>query len=380
MEKVQGGKNESIQIFRAIIFLFVFCAHAFGLAGHASPFSVFNPSVTPFFVLSAFLLALRHCGESEPCSFKSCFLFMKKRIAKLYPLHIFLTLFVFLIWTVRYWHGGTLGERIGEMSAAFVCHALLIHAWIPVKEIIVSLNGPDWFLSCMVFYYLIFPIVRNFIQRLGRRGRLAFLAALVAFRILWAAAVITVCEKPGLGFFEVWGFSYSPIYHLPDFLIGCLAGFFYAENKERLRVSDFVAGAAQVALVLFAIFFFRFGGGALPLLPRAFFKSELVRIFLSALWIYFFIEQKGFVRLFAFLPPLAAPLVFLGNLSGLAYLIHAPVMEFSNAARSFLNMNVTEWNMIQVWALVLAEFAATIILSILWMKFDSFLRKKKAAQ
>ena len=364
-------KNESIQVFRALMFFWIFCAHIVEELQTLNP-RVFNPlhvveiGVTPFFVLSGFLLMARHT-EDEPLSLKACFGSMMKRISRMYPLHIVTMLFVFFIWTARYWHGGVLAERFHDkLLVPLFFHSFLIQSWYPVGNILMGLNAPSWYVSTAAFLYFIFPVMKKLILKFKGKGRWLLLAAFLAFRYFleiirpkfpWASPDV------------------FPIFRITDLFVSCLAGAVYFENKEKLKFSNLASFFLQLAAIAVGVLLSFVKPENYPFLICAFFKCNVIKILLSVLWIYFFMEGKGILRFLT-----VAPLVALGNISGVAYLIHAPVMDLQGAIRSVLNLRYASWNLPSLYAVAAAEFAVTILFSILWIGMEKKIHSKKAAK
>lgn len=355
----------------------VFFGHALGELELFNPIGYLYVSITPFFAMSGFLLMMRDRQDDEPCSLKACWLSMTKRISRLYLLHVLCVLLVLLIWAARYLHGHTLKENIGELSLQFAAGVLMLQSWS--SKTAATLNGPAWYLSAAAFLYFVFPLVKKITCMFDGRGRWKILAFLLAARILWTAFVMKIAGLE-LEFFKPWGAVrwgcyFFPLFRLADFWLGCLAGLFYKENKEKLSLSNAKAGALQILSAAFGICFFCIKPDGFPFWVRVFFNAEIVRIFLASLWVYFFVEGKGLLR-FLNIPPLVA----LGNLSGLTYLIHWPLIEVQMALKSFLKLDYSKWNLCAAYGVAFAELFATIIISILWVELNKrFFQKAKAA-
>ena len=366
VERFYMKRNETIQIFRGILCLYIVFGHALDGLRAFNPFGFLQVSVTPFFVMSGFLLALNSKPDNEPLNLKSCFASMKKRIARLYPLHVATAVFIFLLWAVRYWHGGIFWEQISDLSINLFLNILLLQSWFPKNAI--SLNSPAWYLSTAAFLYFAFPLIKKINYKFDR-GALLF-AIILLLRFFYVAAVLSVDFATNSELYSKWACYHFPLFRLTDFWIACLAGAFYMKNKDKLRLSNFASALGQLVAAVFGVAFFSIKLDAFPFWIRVFFKSDIVRLLLSVLWVYFFFEGKGFLRFLN-----VVPLVALGNISGFCYLIHCPVMEFQNAITAFLNVDLTKFNSLQLYAVFFAEFYATIALSLLW----AFLGKRLAS-
>ncbi|MCR5046027.1 MAG: hypothetical protein K6A42_05585, partial [Treponema sp.] len=205
-----------------------------------------------------------------------------------------------------------------------------------------------------------YPVIRKLVCKYNKW---ALLFMMVILRVTWAAFVMVLGEKYDFDFFSRWAFYHFPLFRLADFTIGALAGLLYKENKDKICFTNLQASILQVFTALLGIFFFSINFDSFPFLARAFFKSDVMRVFFSAAWVVFFMDGKGLVRILSGLHPLVA----LGNISGFAYLIHWPVVEFQGAVRSYLNLDFANWSLQQSCAVIFAEFVATIALSYLWL-------------
>lgn len=102
--------------------------------------------VAIFFVISGFVLSLSY-GErlqSEEVSNKKFFL---SRVFKIYPLH----LLIIAILLPMDW-------RLGQLKPWYqvLAHATLLQCWLPTHSFVAALNGATWFISDIIFFYLVF--------------------------------------------------------------------------------------------------------------------------------------------------------------------------------------------------------------------------------
>ena len=109
-----------------------------------------------FFILSGFVLA--HVYLEKWTAGRFAYVdFLRKRVARLYPLH----LATFLFFAALYLAGRAVGITPGDPEAfrlsAVPGHLLMLHAWgiNPVG----TFNGPSWSISAEWFAYLAFPLV-----------------------------------------------------------------------------------------------------------------------------------------------------------------------------------------------------------------------------
>jgi peptidoglycan/LPS O-acetylase OafA/YrhL len=165
-------------------------------------------SVDLFFILSGFVMALTYgrIFRSKP-GVADYGGFLYKRIARVYPLYVVVTLGVLAM------RGSGIGPALHLDDA--VSNLLMIQAW----GLGDSLNGPSWSISTELAAYLLFPLMA--IGLLGRRVPASVAAALACMGLLAfiAAQPPEVLHQNGKGPLDVY--RYLTVYPV----LRCLAGF-----------------------------------------------------------------------------------------------------------------------------------------------------------
>lgn len=120
-----------------------------------------------FFVLSGFVIALNYSGAKAPTDFPSYLSFLQKRLARVYPVHLFVLLV--LVAGVGLMH--LLSIRVARPwsrdTAGLVESAFLVHGWaFPIRT---TWNIPSWSVSTEWLAYLLFPLVSLIATRLQSR-------------------------------------------------------------------------------------------------------------------------------------------------------------------------------------------------------------------
>jgi peptidoglycan/LPS O-acetylase OafA/YrhL len=130
-----------------------------------------------FFLLSGFILSHVHADEFTrgPAPYRT---FLFKRIARVYPLHIF-TLFVLLL--PFFWPTAQLGQDARTVSS-FASNLLLVQAWGLTDHL--SWNYPSWSISDEWAAYLLFPVIVAFFYR-ASLALVAAVAVLAIFGLDW---------------------------------------------------------------------------------------------------------------------------------------------------------------------------------------------------
>lgn len=132
----------TLQALRFIFVMMIFMSHfaygdmvAFDAGGDCG--------VAFFFILSGFVLSLRYDSEIRNGTF-SYRCYFSRRLMKFYPLHL-LCLAAFLVVS-----GSTIDVRV-------LLNLLLLQSWVPDAYYYFSCNSVAWFLSSLLFCYVVFP-------------------------------------------------------------------------------------------------------------------------------------------------------------------------------------------------------------------------------
>lgn len=140
-----------------------------------------------FFLLSGFILCYVHAEEFilglEPYR-----KFLIKRIARIYPLHLF-TLFLLLL---PIFHPQTT-TRVHGTTMTFVSNGLLLHAWGVLDEL--TWNYPSWSISAEWAAYLLFPAILIVFYRTPLALALP-LAVATLFGLEWLATLADPKHTP----------------------------------------------------------------------------------------------------------------------------------------------------------------------------------------
>jgi peptidoglycan/LPS O-acetylase OafA/YrhL len=204
---------------------------AVGAGGLIAGFALF---VDFFFILSGFVIGVSYFDKVA--SPRLIFTFLRRRIARIYPLHA-LTLVLYLLPAVA---GITQNPAKYDLSN-ILAQALLYQSWALNSPL--PLNFPAWSISVEWGMYLLFPIL-VWITKTFR------LVALIVVIIVGFAAVESVLRfelvKPALWFNDI-----SLIRALPTFAIGVLISRTYFRFDIPLgTIVGFVALIASLATIM----------------------------------------------------------------------------------------------------------------------------------
>lgn len=191
-------------------------------------------AVDLFFVISGIVIAMIYQGRLLDIASYSGF--VRKRIARLYPLHIATLLFYVIA-------GGLIAA--GYMSPEnaekynpneIIPNLLMIHAWSPSG--VISYNYVSWSISAEFFVYLCFPLLLFAVTRGFGLGFLACVALLLAAIAISHLMVGT--ELPELN----WRFG--ALRAVPSFAFGVWL-WVYRERLSKVTLLRTCAGPATLA-------------------------------------------------------------------------------------------------------------------------------------
>jgi peptidoglycan/LPS O-acetylase OafA/YrhL len=272
--------------------------------------------VTLFFVLSGFVLAYTYFERAE----WTARAFWWARLARVYPVYVLAFLLSAPHALKTLFASGVSPRSLATASASALMALTLTQAWVPAFALL--WNIPAWSLSVEAFFYLLFPWLSAKLTRTPMpSGRLIVLAT-----VTWAAGMVLpiaylVCKPDGAAQpldAENTGFwinllKYSPLAHLPEFVVGAITGEIFLREVRR------GARGAAPAPVLFTVIIL----GVLaisPSIPYPLLHNGLLTP-LFAILIYLLARGRSVVAWFLALPPI----VMLGEASYAVYLLHLQV-------------------------------------------------------
>ncbi|NUT52856.1 MAG: acyltransferase, partial [Saccharothrix sp.] len=107
--------------------------------------------VSFFFILSGFVLTWSARETDAPRRF------WRRRFVKIYPNHV-------VTWVAAVVLMVAVGPAFGWHQA--LPNLLLVHTWVPVREVFSSMNNVSWSLACEVLFYLSFPVLLPLVRRI----------------------------------------------------------------------------------------------------------------------------------------------------------------------------------------------------------------------
>lgn len=250
-----------------------------------------NVAVDLFFVLSGFVLTIGYGATFVRIDARAWLRFLWRRIARIYPLHLMITLGIALGLLVTALRGDPLAEPDRYTLPSLVANLLLVHAW--GTDRLLTWNEVSWSISAEWFAYLCFPLVALVTARVRHPGALV----LIGFGAIAAEIVVMV----------VW--LDTPLVRVSgSFTLGvCLARAFAAGWRRDWPWDRIAFGVSVACVVLLA---------ALPPDGSQSLVTPLFGVVILAI-----AHQRG-----ALASALSRPrMVFLGDASYALYLVHGVV-------------------------------------------------------
>lgn len=213
-----------IKTLQALRFVFIALVVASHIIGKSFDFGG-ECGVSFFFMLSGFILAYAYGGQVEAGIFGRR-RFLLRQLSKFYPLH------VLMMWVMV-----VLDARLGVTYSALklLAQLFLLQSWVPADSFYFVANGSSWFLSDLLFFYVVFSTAYLLLMRASWRNIGYGIGVLLLLYLLLALTI---------PYDKVNALLYAqPLTRLLDFCIGILVYKFYRSDKAlvqrtRLRRMD----------------------------------------------------------------------------------------------------------------------------------------------
>lgn len=263
-----------LEVMRYLLGIYIVLYHTFNYEGMSKwlrvPVEMGFIATSSFFILSGFILSyvyLSGNGTSNIILKETKKSFITKRLANLYPIHIFSLLFtlvvVYVVSVIQISPKDTLAsiryvmydsnnytpiEKLHhfmsntEMFLAFLMNATLTQSWNPYY---LTFNAPAWSISTLFFMYILFPYIAPYLSKLKR----PVLALLITNLVYIALPIIFIInswfDMPFTGIF-----NRNPIARLPEFISGILLCNLYFYLKDRnIDLNSFKVRAYMIAFM-----------------------------------------------------------------------------------------------------------------------------------
>ena len=175
-------------------------------------------AVSFFFFLSGVVLAYNYFYK-ENLSFK---LFIRKRLARIYPIYIFA--FLASLFLAMYVNNAY------PKGLSIILQGLGLHAWAP--GICLEINFPAWSVSVELFFYICFPLLALYFRKLKRSYFILIIIVLWGLSALQHYWFSTALYQPNNNTFGQFNL-YFPLWHLSTFTSGMLCGVIIKDALEK---------------------------------------------------------------------------------------------------------------------------------------------------
>ena len=263
-----------LEVMRYLLGIYIVLYHTFNYEGMSKwlrvPVEMGFIATSSFFILSGFILSyvyLSGNGTSNIILKETKKNFITKRLANLYPIHIFSLLFtlvvVYVVSVIQISPKDTMAsiryvmydsnnytpiEKLHhfmsntEMFLAFLMNATLTQSWNPYY---LTFNAPAWSISTLFFMYILFPYIAPYLSKLKR----PVLALLITNLVYVALPIIFIInswfDMPFTGIL-----NRNPIARLPEFISGILLCNLYFYLKDRnIDLNSFKVRAYMIAFM-----------------------------------------------------------------------------------------------------------------------------------
>lgn len=177
-------------------------------------------SVSFFFLLSGYILAIVYLAHGRPIKKKD---FYAARLARVYPLFAITLLFdaPFVVYERASQFGWA--RSLAKTSGTLVIHIFMLQAWLPWLR---GIDQPNWSLSVETVFYLAFPFLGVLFWRL--RGALLGIVAASIWIVnqLVVALILPHVSKPTI--------TFHPLLHLSTFSLGILLARWQISQREKV--------------------------------------------------------------------------------------------------------------------------------------------------
>lgn len=269
-------------------------------------------AVDLFYLLSGFILAYSYLSR-EGALQGTQRNFYVSRFARIYPAYL-LAFFMAAPWDIAAsLHANSLITAVVKLIVNGGLVLTLQQAWTPWTAW--SWNYPAWSVSVEVFFYILFPWIGVRLARLRpasalRLAGLLWVLAMAAPSALWLIKGIT--GPPLVGDHLQMAVEFTPIFRLPEFMIGILLGRAYVLGQLRRFNGNWTASVAA-GLIFMALAF-------CPSIPHPLLANGLIAP-LFALLIAGLAQGRGPIAWFLSLPFM----VILGEASYGIYILQLPL-------------------------------------------------------
>lgn len=294
------------------------------------------------FVVSGFLVAYNYKRKHDNI-FKETICYSSKKFIKVWPLHL-LTAIVMFFFVIEQF-------TVGDLPS-LIMNIFLLQSWHNDFSIIMGFNGVSWFLSSIMFCYLLTPILVKLCKN--------YKISVVCFLVLAIIRVVFDRYIHNLGeISRIIKLHTFPIVRLTEFLMGMLLCPLFLQLNNKINWNK------KLKIILFSIFEITVLAGLIVCMQKVdFTRAEFV--VLMALVTFTFAFDGGVIsKLFSF-----QPFKFLSSIQFEFYILHAIILRIFESIW-FYNLNMPRTN---IYVYIIDAIALGVLIGVCFL-YNKFLAK-----
>lgn len=303
MREKKSGRIDSLQALRILAFGEIFLCHC------EWKYMTGALGVAVFIMLSGFCMQLGYDSRSiEKLSWKQCIVGGYQKIAKLYPLHILMLLYVL-------WKKGF------RWNPQILSQIFLLQSWCPDGDIFFGYNGVAWYLSTYLVICVASPFILAWMNRCKETKQVMVRCVFIFVVMILVAVIGSMPFAEGIHrTFTQWLTYICPLYRFGDFTVGVglailMKPILQGQRESRFQNAKWIYTLFELGM--FVLVAFSMQMYYVKKLPEGIWYTVLFMP-VSAVAIYLFARKLGFITKW-----LTKPLfIWLGNMSGYMFLIH----------------------------------------------------------
>jgi peptidoglycan/LPS O-acetylase OafA/YrhL len=363
----------SLQGIRLIAFFGVFISHS--NIDQLSSGGAWGVSV--FLILSGFLMIYSYYDTNKltTSTIKENLQFGVKKIGRLYYLHI-----AMLLVSIPFQQSAnTIASESTCLASKVILNTSLLQSWIPKKDVFFSLNAVSWYLSDLLFLYVMFPCVLRLMNHYkGINSAVRIL--IITYCTQCISAYLAYCLQLSYSLndnFILWFVYVFPPIRFIDFFIGCNLGYIFIKfKKPHNNIGIFTALEVSILLFIIIQLYFYTESITIPSITNS-------NIFLSNWWgfsMIWTISSGALVFVFAFGKGVISFILskesiqFLAYLSAYAFLIHQMIYRYLEFIERKLSINMHP--IINIIICFILTFIGSYLWDIIIIKKMSFIQNR----
>ena len=330
--------------FKFLFFIFIFIHHCYNCV--KIPF-LRQPAlaVSGFIIISGFLTGYIYINKD--LKLKESISFSLKRVKKLYPLHLFMLFFVLSnagLFNV------TSFNVFFELLKRLLCNLFLIQSWINDSTYYFSFNGVTWFFSVYLFLSLITIPIMIELKKVSNKEKGSFLLVLLSVLIFCFTLLLVFIVRNNHLNEEFYLYIFPPV-RMFEYTLGMIFGILSQKWKKDFKRDGLLFSCLEIISIVVLTLFVLFNTDILSfsnLLSSTLNVWILPLLFLLVI----FSHQKGLIsKALSF-----KPIVYFGEISMYAFLIHQPLITLFTKGESFIH-----YRYFALYLFILVLFISSIV-------------------